>query len=457
MARRPDPHIAADTRATVERRVALRVLQRVREGAYADRAFAGEARRDGLQGVTRRQANRLAYGAVQRQRSLDEVLDAHLTNARRVEPAVRDVLRLGAYELCYSDGVASAVVVDQAVHLVRSLPGDRRRRDARAGLVNAVLRKVAVDGRERLDVVTDDTPETAARRHSVPDWIARALFSALGPDDARGVLLAANDAPERAIRWNPLRGTREEFEALLPEGRWRRDPSIDEAYVVDGAFALEESPIWLDGRGMAQSRASLLPVVALDPRPGERVLDLCAAPGAKTTAIAARMENAGTLVAVEPHPGRARALRRVAERLGADVEVIEGDGREVPVEGGFDAVLVDPPCSGLGVLAGRPDARWRREEGDVVGLARLQSELLARALDLVRPGGRVVYSTCTLLPAENEEVVRGSAARVDDITERFPGLAHPRLPGALLTLPGRDGTDGFFVARLTGRTAPEGG
>ncbi len=450
MARRPDAHIAGTDAATVERRVALRVLERVRGGAYADRAFAGEARRADLEGPARRQANRLAYGAVQRRRSLDYVIDAHLTNPRRVEPGVRDVLRLGAYELCYSDGVASAVVVDQAVRLTRSLPGEKRRRDARAGLVNAVLRKVAADGRRRLDRIGDSTPEEAALRHSVPDWISRALFASLGPDDARMVLAAANEPPERAIRWNPLRGSREEFEALLPEGRWRRDPRIDEAYVIDGPFALEDSPIWQEGRGMAQSRASLLPVVALDPRPGERILDLCAAPGAKTTAIAARMGDQGTLVAVEPHAARARALQKVAGRLGATVDVIEGDGREVPLEAGFDAVLVDPPCTGLGVLSGRPDARWRREEGDVAVLARLQTELLGRALTLVRPGGRVVYSTCTLLPAENEDVVRGAGVPVVHITEQDPSLAHPHLSGALRTLPGRDGTDGFFVARLVG-------
>jgi len=455
MARRPDGRIVIE-RATVERRVARRVLERVRDGAYADRAFAGEARREALDGVTRRQANRLAYGVVQRERTLDTVIDAHLTNPTRIEPAVRDVLRIGAYELCFSDGVAGPVVVDQAVRLVREIPGEGRRRDARAGVVNAVLRKVARDGRDRLLRLSDADAAGAAIVHSVPDWIAEALFASLGPDGAGRVLTASNEPAEQAIRWNPLRGTREEFEALLPEGRWQRDPLIDDVYVVQGAFALEDSPIWTEGRGMGQSRASLLPVIALDPRPGERILDLCAAPGAKTTAIGARLANRGTLAAVERNPARAEALRRLADRLGVEVEIIVGDGREVGLDAGFDAVLVDPPCTGLGVLAARPDARWRRAEGDVPELAAIQTGLLKRALSLVREGGRVVYSTCTLLPAENEEVVVASGAEVIDISDGPIGLPSHRLPGTLQTLPGRDGTDGFFVARLA-PPAPRGG
>jgi 16S rRNA (cytosine967-C5)-methyltransferase len=141
--------------------------------------------------------------------------------------------------------------------------------------------------------------------------------------------------------------------------------------------------------------------------------------------------------------------------MGARVEVVEGDARTVALDGPFDAALVDPPCTGLGVLAARPDARWRRREEAVAPLVELQRAVLDRALGAVRPGGRVVYSTCTLLAEENEEVVRASGAALDDLAAELPGLAHPRLPGAVLTLPGRDGTDGFFVARL--RAAPRPG
>jgi len=436
------------TGAAPERVVALRVLGRVRGGAYADRAFAGEARRAGLEGRARARAHRLAFGAVQRARTLDWLEDRFLDRPASLEEGVRDVLRLGAYELAYSDGAADAAVVDQAVRLARGLPGAPRRADARAGLVNAVLRRMAAEGRPRLASLPDGTAAEAALAHSVPDWIAERLFAAVAPDLARGVLRAANEPAESAMRWNPLRGPRATLEAELPPER-HGDPLLPEAYVLDAPFALEESAAWARGRAIAQSRASMLPARVLDPRPGERILDLCGAPGAKATHIAALTGNRAEVVSVELRPARAEALRRLARRLGARVEVIEGDARVVPLEGRFDAALVDPPCTGLGVLAARPDARWRRREAAVPALAELQRGLLERALAEVGPAGRVVYSTCTLLPEENEGVVAAAGARIEPIGGGLgAAYGHPAVPGALLTLPGRDGTDGFFVARV---------
>jgi 16S rRNA (cytosine967-C5)-methyltransferase len=427
--------------------VAFRVLRRVSDGAYADRALAGEARRDGLDPSLRAQAHRLAFGAVQRRRTLDWLIDAALDRPDAIEDAVRDVLRLGAFELTYSDGVPASAAVDQAVRLAREIPGVTRRATARAGLVNAVLRKVAATARRRVAELGDETAAAAALAHSVPDWVAARLFAALGQADARAVLHAANLPAESALRWNPLRGPRATLERLLPPAT-RRDEVVDGAYLLAQPFALEDSPIWARGLGLGQSRASMLPALALDPRPGERILDLCAAPGAKATHIAALAQNRLEVVCVELRPARAAALRALARRLGARLTVIEGDGRSVALPGPFDAALVDPPCTGLGVLSARPDARWRRSEGDIPGLLRLQGELLARAMGAVRPGGRVVYSTCTLLPEENEGIVAGVAGACDDLSLRFPEFRHPSLPGALRTLPGRHGTDGFFIARV---------
>ena len=434
------------TDASPERLTALRVLRRVEEGAYADRAFAAQARRDGLASRQRGPAMRLAYGTVQRRRTCDWIVDAHLDRPERVEPAVRDVLRLGAYELVWSDGVPASAAVDQAVRLARAVPGDPRRASARAGLVNAVLRKVAGDVdalRRRLD----DPATPAGVRFSFPDWMVDALVRDLGPEDAHGLMAAANEPAESALRANTLRGPRVTVTDRLGVP-WHGDPLLPEAVVLEGALAFEDTAAWERGRAMPQSRASMLPAHALDPRPRERVLDLCAAPGAKATHIAALARNDVTLVCVEQHASRADALRNLARRMGARLDVRVGDGRTVDLEGGFDAVLVDAPCSGLGVLSSRPDARWRRDPETPAVLAQLQSQLVARALELVRPGGRVVYSTCTVLAAENEDVVRAAGGTLDDLTTRFPGLGHPRLPGALLTLPHLHGTDGFFVARI---------
>jgi 16S rRNA (cytosine967-C5)-methyltransferase len=430
-----------------ERGVALRVLRRVDGGAYADRALAAEARRAELDPRARAQATRLAFGAVQRRRTLDWLIDGALDRPAALEPAVRDILRIGAYELAFSDGVPPRAAVDQAVRQARALRGPKARASARAGVVNAVLRRIADEGPARLAGLASEGAAGAALRHSMPDWIARGLIDSLGAADAERVMEAAGEPAESALRWNPLRGPRATLEAELPEG-FSRDPLVPEAYVLSRPFALEDSRAWARGLAMGQSRASQLVGRVVDPRPGERVLDLCAAPGAKATHLAALAHGGARITAVELRPARARALRDLARRMGAALEVVEGDGRSVPLPGGYDAVLVDPPCTGLGVLSSRPDARWRRREEALGPLVALQRELLGRALALARPGGRVVYSTCTLIADENEEVVRAAGAALDDLRDEWPGLAHPRLRQALLTLPHRHGTDGFFVARL---------
>jgi len=417
-------------------------LRRTADGAFADRALAAEARKAGLGGKVRSAAMRLSFGVVQRRRTLDWLIDQAVDRPDKVEPRVREVLRLGTYELLFSDGVPEHAAVDQAVRAARSIPGSGPRRAGRGGLVNAVLRRVARDGPGWLDDCTQP-----AIRHSMPDWIAERMVRDFG--DSAGPLMAAMNEPARtSVRWNPLRGPRATVERGLPPTA-RRGEIAPEAYVIEGPFDLEGSPLWRQGRVMGQSEASMLPARILDPRPGERILDLCSAPGAKATQLAALSHNAADIVAVELHESRARSLERLAKRLGARLEVVVGDGREVPLEGPFDGVLLDPPCTGTGVLSARPDARWRRREEALLPLTGLQRELLAHALELVAPHGRVVYSTCSVLAEENEGVVEASGGTVADLRQAFPALAHPRLAGALQTRPDRDRTDGFFIARLT--------
>jgi 16S rRNA (cytosine967-C5)-methyltransferase len=422
-------------------------MRRVEEGAFADRAFAAEARKSGVADRERQAAMRLSFGVVQRRRTLDWLIDRAVDRPERVEPRVRDVLRVGTFELVYSDRVPEHAAVDQAVRAARALPGSGARRSGRGGLVNAVLRRVAREGGQWLADCADP-----AVRHSMPDWIATRLARDLG-DQAEAVMEAANRPAQTALRWNPLRGPRSTVERALPATA-RRGDIAPEAYVIDGPFDLEGSALWRQGRVMGQSQASMIPARVLAPQPLERVLDLCSAPGAKATQLAALSRNAADIVAVELHESRARAVRALARRLGARLSVIVGDATEVRLDGPFDAVLVDPPCTGTGVLSARPDARWRRREESLDPLRDLQERLLRRALELVRPGGRVVYSTCSLLAEENEQIVAASGAPLDDLRGDFPRLAHPALAGALQTRPDLHGTDGFFIARMSPGRAP---
>jgi 16S rRNA (cytosine967-C5)-methyltransferase len=433
------------------RRVAAAVLRRVeQEDAYADRALAGEASRAGLDARERAFATRLAFGAIQRRRTLDHVI---ATCARRpveqLDAPLRDALRLGCLQLLFLDGVAPHAAVDQSVELAKLAGGPGFK------LVNAVLRRVARDGRTLLDTLGDATPEQAALLHSVPDWLARMWWDALGAPQARALLAHVNEPAESALRVNtlvaePAAVARE----LLARGIATTPGESSESLVVEGPFDLSGDPLWTSGALVAQSRAAMLAARLLAPQPGMRVLDLCAAPGGKATHLAALMGGVGEVVAVERHPGRAEALGRTCVRLrAACVRVETGDAAIPRDDAPFDAVLVDPPCSGLGTLQGRADLRWRASEASIAELAALQERILAAAASALRPGGALLYATCTISPRENEQVVEAFLAdhpafALDDLGARHPELASAREPRTLQLLPQRDNTDGFFLARL---------
>ena len=423
--------------ATAARRCAYTVTRRVFEGgAYTDHAFRAEAERHGLDGRDRVFAMRLSYGVVQRRRTLDHVLERLSDRAvDDLDPVVLAALRLGAYQLLYMDGVADHAAVTEAVDLAKAA-GSRGH-----GLVNAVLRRTAREGAAALARLGDDTPATAALQHSHPDWVAEMWWEQLGPDTARALLRADNEAAESAARVNTLRADVDEVLAELARAGVdaTRDDDLAEALVLGHPYDLHGSELFARGALMPQSRGSMMVAHAVDPQPGERVLDLCAAPGGKTTHLAALMRGEGRVVAVELDAKRARDIARNAERLGAaNVEVVVGDAAEPAFGTRHDRVLVDPPCSDLGTLRSRPDARWRKTPDQVVELAALQARILDAAAEAVRPGGRLVYSTCTISPRENE-------LQIEALTNRHPNLAAADRP-VVQTLPHRDRTDGFFIA-----------
>ncbi|MEA2298088.1 MAG: rRNA (cytosine967-C5)-methyltransferase [Solirubrobacteraceae bacterium] len=423
------------------------VLRRTFEqGAFTDRAFHVAA--GGLDPRDRALAMRLAYGAVQRRATLDHLIE-HLAERpiNRLDPPLRATLRLGVYELLWLGSAPHAVVHD-AVELAKSSRGH--------GLANAVLRRAAREGPTLLAGLEDSTPAQAAIRHSMPVWIVELWWAALGAEGARALLARCNEPAEHSLRANTLVvDDAAALAAALPVAtRVPGDPP--EAVVALERFDAHGSDLWRAGAFMPQSRAAMLVAHAVDPKPGERVLDLCAAPGGKTTHLAALMEGGGEVVAVERHAGRARSLRRTAARMGAanvTVEVADAGRPPAPSTGrtGFDRVLLDPPCSGLGTLQSRPDLRWRVTPESVGELAGTQARLLSAAAGALAPGGTLVYSTCTISPAENERQIDlfldGHADfAVTDLRRRFPAwtAAGPHL----LALPSVQGSDGFFVGAL---------
>jgi 16S rRNA (cytosine967-C5)-methyltransferase len=442
------------------RRCAYAVLRRVFEhGAYADRALQAEAA--SLDPRDRALAMRLAYGSVQRAGTLDHVIERLADRpARRLDPPLLAALRLGLYELLYLSGSPDHAVVADAVELAKT------QGRAGHGLVNAVLRRAAREGpAELLGALSDDTPRHAAVKHSHPEWIARLWWGALGPEDARALMAADNEPGEVALRANTLVTDAAALAAELPVAT-HSHPGLPEALVLEQPFDIRGSELWRRGAFLAQSRAAMLVARVLEPGPGERVLDLCAAPGGKSTHLAALMQGQGEVVAVERDRRRAGALVRTAQRLRANNVRVEVADARIARPGGpaFDRVLVDPPCSGLGTLQARADLRWRVTPDALAEMARAQLEILAAGAAVLRPGGVLVYSTCTISPIENEHLIAAfldshAEFGLDDLADGHPAFAMAapvgadgrvarRSPSPLLTLPHRDRTAGFFIARL---------
>jgi 16S rRNA (cytosine967-C5)-methyltransferase len=424
---------ALGVRVAPARRCAYTVLRRVFEdGAYADRALRGEAKQ--LDARDRALAMRLAYGAVQRRGTLDFLIEALAERpVGRLDARLLAALRLGLYELLYLGGAPDHAIVADGVELAK---GGAR---GGHGLVNAVLRRGAREADALLAQLDDDTPERAAVKHSHPEWIARLWWEQLGASDARALMAYDNEPGELALRANTLLTDAATLAGELPVAT-HTDPDLPEALVLEGPFDAHDSPAWAAGEFLAQSRAAMRVARVLDPRPGERVLDLCAAPGGKSTHLAALMGGEGEIVAVERNARRAGMLARTARRLHATnvrVEVADA-AAERPEGAAFDRVLVDPPCSGLGTLQARADLRWRVTPEQVREMTQIQAAILAAGAAAVRPGGVLVYSTCTISATENESQI---AAFLD---------AHRDFSSDELvtTLPHRDRTAGFFVARL---------
>lgn len=440
--------------AAPARAVAARVLERVEAaGAFADLALDAETARAQLGARDAGLATELVYGTLRWQRYLDWILAPH--SRRRLETLdarVRVLLRMTAYQLAFLARVPAFAAVDDAVTLARSGP------PGAAPYANAVLRAFARRGpREREPAPPRDPIEALATRCSFPTWLAARWVARYGEPDATALMRAMNERPPVSLRANTLRLSRESLAARLraEDGVVTRPTTWAPEGLV-AARAAGAPARWrafVDGACVVQDEASMLVARLLEPRAGDTVIDVCAAPGTKTTHLAQLMENRGRVIALDPQPARLARVSEATARLGVTiVQTIESTVQELA--GSYapraDAVLVDAPCTNLGVLRRHPEAKWRRRPEDIAAGAARQEEILVAAAALAKPGARLVYATCSPEPEENVRVVEAFLAR-HPAWRMDPPIGFPLkldADGYLRTRPDRHGMDAFTAVRL---------
>jgi 16S rRNA (cytosine967-C5)-methyltransferase len=436
---------------------AVRALERVAEDdAFADLALDAEIAARGLGVRDAALATEIVYGTLRWQRYLDWILAPH---SRRpltsLDTRVRSLLRMTAYQLVFLERVPTFAAVSDAVSLAKGRAGP-----GVPAFVNAVLRSFARRGaREREPRPPGEALEALATRLSFPTWLAARWVERHGLDEATALMRAMNERPPMTVRANTLRLTRDALAQRLGiEEKLGATPTpyAPEGLVVEHGGAPAGWRAFADGAFAVQDEASMLVARLLAPRPGDVIADVCAAPGTKTTHLAQLMDNNGRIVAFDSQPGRLARVAEAAGRLGVTIVETHG-GTAQDLAAGFaatcDGVLVDAPCSNLGVLRRNPEVKWRRDAADVAGNAARQREILAAAAGMVKPGGRLVYATCSTEPEENEGVAAAfQAARpefVRDPPADFP-LPHDD-DGVLRCRPHRHGTDGFTAVRFRRR------
>ncbi len=440
------------------REAALIVLRDVElQDAYVNLALNRAISRGEFTDKERALLTELVYGVIQRLNTLDWALSLYLDRPlEKLTPWVRNILRLGAYQICYLQRVPPAAAVDEAVKQAY-----RYGHQGVAGLVNAVLRKLN-DNREKLPwpAPRQDPVAYLSLYYSYPSWLVQRWLRELGYKETEALCAAGNKPAPLTVRTNTLRLSPPELQRKLLEEGVESEALL---YARDGLQLklngqLEGLNSFQHGLFQVQGEASMLVAPLLNPQPGEMVLDLCSAPGGKTVHLAMLMENRGTVVAADLHPHRLKLVEDTARRQGIEIIITEKlDGRQIPAEkqNSFHRVLLDVPCSGLGVLRRKGDLKWRRQAEDIPVLAQLQLELLQGAFSALKPGGVLLYSACTFVPEETTEVINSFLKKEPRASM---SLLSPYLPAALkgeekeggfLQLwPHRHGLDGFFMARL---------
>lgn len=458
------PSCSSETQGS--RAVAQAVLVEIeREGCLADEVLDQHLNRSHLDSRDRALTVELVYGVLRRQGTLDWRLDHLMEKAtRRLPVLVRAALRLGAYQLLYLNKIPPSAAVNESVNLVKS--GSKALQGRWTGFVNGVLRALIRAPAPDWPDVEMDPVRSLAVRYSAPGWLASRWMNRFGLETAESLCLATLAIPPLTLRTNTLRINRDRLLTILSEAGYQVRPTSlsPVGVVVEKCGAIHELPGFREGFFYVEDEAGQLVAPILDPQPGERVLDACAAPGGKATHLAMLMQDTGELLAVDRGPRRLRLLKENCRRLGVSmIQSLDGDLREAASHPAltilrkrpFDRILIDAPCSGLGVLKRHPEGKWQKGADQLARHQAKQLQLLNQASALLRPGGTLVYSTCSTEIEENEQVIERFCRSHPEFYRESVESWLPPTGGALLTPHGDLSTlftmqsmDAFFAARL---------
>ena len=426
------------------RELALQALIRFRrDGAWPDLYLKKEGEK--LPAAEMALASVLTYGVLEQRLLLDFYLQSYSKMPlKKVMPQVLDAMRLAAYQLVFLQRIPASAAINETIKMVKKHANPRA-----ASFANGVLRSLSRNTEALPDPAFDSEIETLSVRYSHPQWLVARLCKQIGAAECERFLHENNQQPPVVLRVNTLKTTTDALMSLLPGTR--KHPYLPDALVCESVREYLRTDAFQQGLFSVQDSASQLCVHALDPKPGETVLDLCAAPGGKSILAAQLMECKGNILSFDLHEHRAELIRKSAERMGAaNLQAFAADGTVLnqTLRNTADAVICDVPCSGIGIIRKKPDVRYKNAE-DVDGLPNIQLQILLNGLDYLKPGGRLLYSTCTVLNAENRMVVeRALALRTDCALDPFslPGIG--AVDGAITLWPQIHGTDGFFLARI---------
>jgi 16S rRNA (cytosine967-C5)-methyltransferase len=443
------------------RETALSILEKWEERqAYSNLLLNQVLQASPLNEKDKRLVTELVYGTIQRKNTLDWILNQLVKKGvGSLELWVRQLLRLGIYQLLYLDKIPERAAIYETVQISK-----KRGHRGISGLVNGVLRSFL---RNRRRLTPKKNPQTLAEKavsYSHPGWMIERMEQAYGEEETKAALLSNHHPPRVSVRVNRLKMDRDVFiKEWNATGNGRAEASgiAPEGVAISGGGNPAFTPWFREGYCTIQDESSMLVARVLAPAPGMKVLDVCAAPGGKTTHLAELMKNQGHIVACDVHDHKLSLIRSNASRLGIDIiSVRQLDGRNLPGSfqpHSFDAVLLDAPCSGLGVIRRKPDLKWGKEAENIEALAQLQKELLDAAAPLLKPGGVLVYSTCTWEPRENREQVESFLKRHPDFSgdntwkEELPDPVKSRVrsgDGWIQILPHDFLSDGFFISRM---------